>query len=430
MNLNKNSIHKKPAAIIIGIILVATGILINEWTLAYFLSDGKIESTWKGLIIWGFDLISIALGYLIIRNAITISYKNILVTVFSFLITFLVAELFFRLFYPFVSPVDELFVKSELFVPKPYVMYGGKPNYDKLNSLGYVEDAPQHPKPAKEFRVFILGGSTVYAGKPTISKLLEREFHANGFSNVKCFNWGVPASTSGMELSRIVHEISDRHPDLIIMYNGGNDLMINLWADPRPGYPFNYFIYESNPLLEREVGDYPMVNLMLYESKMLRHFFPAYFIKVFTKYNQRRKEVNYGEQSWEQEIVNTYVNNIIKARKISNSIDSDFVVFFQPLVYFKDNLTNIERQSIQKTGLNNYINQMHGRVFDKINSIKTSQNFHMIDLSNIFDDYNDEIFTDDIHTLQKSKNIIAKEMFQQIIATFEETNFQKKSTNF
>ena len=421
-----NKYHKLSKAILIsGILLIAAGVLLNQWTLAHFLSDGKIESAWKRIIIWGFDLVLIASGIILIKKRRVVSYKNILLVVLSTALSFLLAEFSFRALYPIVSPIDQLFGKPELFEPKPYVMYGGRPNYEKLNKLGYVEEAPSKTKPPDEFSIFLLGGSTVYAGNPTISKLLENTFHNNGFPNVRCYNWGIPASTSGMELARIVYEIYDYTPDLIIMYNGGNDLMINLWADPRPGFPFNYFIYENNPLLEKDVAKYPMVNLLLYESKLLRHLFPAYFIKVFTNYNQTRKNSSWGEEKWKNEIVSTYINNITKAQKISNSFNSDFVVFFQPLVYFKDILTSQEKQFISKTRLLPYITAMRTKLFDKMASNKDSLN--MIDLSNMFDTCSKQIFIDDIHTLQNSKIIIAQELFKQLTITFNKTKFYKEN---
>lgn len=423
-----NKYHKLSKSVIIGgTLLIAAGILLNQWTLAHFLSDGEIESFWKRILIWSLDLVLIASGIILIKKRKAVSYKNILLVVLSTSLSFLLAEFSFRAFYPIVSPIDQLFGKPELFVPKPYVMYGGKPNYEKLNELGYVEEAPLKDKPTDEFSIFLLGGSTVYAGNPTISKLLENTFHNNGHTNVKCYNWGIPASTSGMELARIVYEIYDYKPDLVVMYNGGNDLMINLWADPRPGFPFNYFIYENNPLLEKDVAQYPMVNLLLYESKLLRHLFPAYFIKVFTNYNQTRKNVSWGEEKWKDEIIRTYINNVTKADKISKSFNSDFIVFFQPLVYFKDILTSQEKQIIAKTGLQPYITEMRSKLFDQMDPNKDSLN--MIDLSNMFDTYSKQIFIDDIHTLQTSKTIIAQELFKQLTTYFDKIKIQKQNND-
>lgn len=85
--------------------------------------------------------------------------------------------------------------------------------------------APQMPKTREEYRVFFLGGSTVYVGKPPIADLVQRLFHEHGIKNVKVYNFGVVSSVSGMELARIVFELSDLAPDLIVMYNGGNDIL-------------------------------------------------------------------------------------------------------------------------------------------------------------------------------------------------------------
>ena len=54
-------------------------------------------------------------------------------------------------------------------------------------------------------------------------------------------------------------------------------------------------------------------------------------------------------------------------------------------------------------------------------SQKDSMNFNMIDLSNMFDTCSKQIFVDDIHTMQHSKNIIARELFHQLTANFDKT---------
>ena len=416
----KQTFQVNKRVLVFGVFLCVSGVVLNEWTLAYFLSDGQIESLWRRVVIWVFDIVLLLCGYMVIKRVKKVSYKNILLLIFSTFLAFLIAELLFRLFYPIVSPVDQLFGKSELFEPKPYVMFGGKPNYEGLNSLGYVEAAPSLNKQPNEYRIFLLGGSAVFNGKPTISALLENTFHNNGFPNVKCYNFGVPASTSGMELARILYEIYDYEPGMIIMYNGGNDLMINHWADPRPGYPYNYFIYENNPLLEKDVGKYPMVNLILYESKLLRHLFPGYFIKVFTNHYQIREDVKYGNETWENEIVKSYTSNIVKAQKVTNAFGADFMVFFQPLVYFKDILHQNEEQFIST----NYISTMHSKFIEGMNSISDSTGINFIDLSNMFDGIDKQVFVDEIHTLQESKTIISQELFKQLLNTFDSSQFK------
>ncbi|MFH1320029.1 MAG: hypothetical protein ABII90_05160, partial [Bacteroidota bacterium] len=386
-----------------------------------------IETFSKRVIIWIFNVFFIISGLLIIkyRKEISfISYKNILLAIFSIIVSLLICEYLFRLFYHEVSPVDQLFEKHEYFHPKPYVMFGGQPHSGNLNIYGYKGNAPSKIKAKDEFRIFMLGGSTLFAGDPTICELLEQEFGKSDLSHVRCYNYGMPASTSSMELARIVYEISDLYPDLIIMYNGGNDILINLWADPRPGYPYNYFIYENNPLLVREVSSYPMLALMAYESKLLRYLFPGYFINKFTRFNEIKKQVHYGSDLWKNNIARIYVGNVVKAQKISKVFGADFIAFFQPLIYFKDSLSDEEQIINQIKGLGDHVIEMHSKVLNEFSLLKPNTDLKIIDLNYVYDKTFTRVFKDEIHTQQQYKPIVAQEIFQYLVKEYGIKKFE------
>ena len=406
--------------LIIGSLLILTGIVLNEWLLAYLISDGEIDSLWKKLLIWSFDIAAISSGIFIIKKVQSISWKNIALAFSSVFISFIIAELLFRAFYPVINPFDQMFGKPELFEPKPYVMFGGKPNAVGLNAMGYKEQVPEKIKTPGEFRIFILGGSTVYAGDTTFTKFLEMDFQKKGLSNVKCYNFGIPASTAGMELARIVCEMEGLQPDIIVMYNGGNDMMTPLWADPRPGYPYNYFIYENNPLLKKNVDSYPMVNLMLYESKLLRHLFPSYFIKAFTNYDQMVMDERVGKESWKKKIVDIYTENVVKAQKISNGFGIRFVQFFQPTMYFKDSLSAEEKNVEGVNKLEKYAVEMHQRIDFNLDSVKKVFALNSFDLSNMFDKQSGQIFEDDLHLTSKGNKIVADTLCERLMPFIEQ----------
>lgn len=78
-------------------------------------------------------------------------------------------------------------------VPKPYVAFGGvqRPeNRGWLNRLGYPGREPTPDKPVSEYRIFILGGSTVFYGQPPIAQLLEAAFHGRGYDQARVYNFG------------------------------------------------------------------------------------------------------------------------------------------------------------------------------------------------------------------------------------------------
>lgn len=169
------------------------------------------------------------------------------------------------------APIEQKFALGNIRKPEPYTMFKGKRNSkilpeESLNELGYRGSAPSATKGINEYRIIILGGSTVFAGEPPITTLLQQQFEANGLSNIRIYNFGVVSSVSSQELARILFETVDLKPDLIAMYNGANDIWQNHLYDPRPGYPFNFIAYELNPLLESDVRSYPAITLFFMEA--------------------------------------------------------------------------------------------------------------------------------------------------------------------
>ena len=74
-----------------------------------------------------------------------------------------------------------------------YPTPGFKKGENRHNSLGFRSDEIVQPKPAGEFRVVCLGGSTTYSTgvknyKMSYPNLLEKELHRRGFQNVNVIN--------------------------------------------------------------------------------------------------------------------------------------------------------------------------------------------------------------------------------------------------
>ena len=316
------------------------------------------------------------------------------------------------------SPIERRYPLQAVRHPEPYTMFGGQANTAGLNRLGYRGKVPVVPKDGDEFRIFILGGSTVFFGNPPVTDLLEEEFEKNGHQNVRVYNFGVVSSVSGMELSRIVFQISELEPDLIVMYNGGNDMLHPFSWDPRPGYPFNFIVYESNPLLESDVRHYPAFALFAYGSNILRSLVPGYFKNTFVRLNQIREEVQWGSKQWADEIAKIYVDNLGKAGKIARIFEADFLVFFQPLVYYKNRLSPEEKKFFYPSQ-KKFATYTRRKIFSKIEDIKKDDRINIVDLSRIFENTSEWVFVDDIHIQQTKKGVVAQSMYAGIIKNCE-----------
>jgi len=80
---------------------------------------------------------------------------------------------------------------------------------------------------------------------------------------------------------------------------------------------------------------------------------------------------------------------------------------------------------VKITFLSYYITNMRSKVFIEMHATQSTRGIHLVDLSNMFDEYSNEIFADDIHIRQSAKNIVAQELFKQLLTTFGTTKFQK-----
>jgi hypothetical protein len=249
-------------------------------------------------------------------------------------------------------------------------------------------------------------------GDPPISSLVENIFQKNGNPNVKIYNFGVLSSVSGMELAKIVFELQNFSPDMIVMYNGANDILHPISRDPRPGYPFNFIAYENNPILDEEINQYPTLALLMYGSNILRILFPSYFIKKFVPLEKIRRECKHGSLFWQERIAEIYIDNIIKADKISKSFDAEFTVFFQPLVYYKD-VSHISPHEIEI--FNNdegiIVRQMRNMILNKAIQAKNRHGVDIVDLSSIYSKRSGWIFLDSAHTKQEAKPRVAHAIY-------------------
>lgn len=126
------------------------------------------------------------------------------------------------------------FPQAAKYVPHHYLCYTLQPGYRRRgtvhNSLGYRGREIAVPKPAGVFRIAILGGSTtytefVYDDAKTFPAQLEQVLRTRyGHGNVEVVNAGCPGYNSWESLVNLEFRVLDLEPDLVIDYDGINDV--------------------------------------------------------------------------------------------------------------------------------------------------------------------------------------------------------------
>jgi hypothetical protein len=254
--------------------------------------------------------------------------------------------------------------------PRPYFMFGGPtdgrtvnllPQMDegagravRLNAEGFrIEREIIIPKPADEVRIFVLGGSTVVGGRPvtaTIPAVIEAHLQANGLPQARVYNFGVLSFVSGQELSLLVHRLIDLKPDLVIAYDGANDVFGPWVYDPRPGYPFNYVTEEeAMSTLSNAGGDAKTIASLARDSALVQALLGTtdWLDRMRMRLDCLRQTVNFGSAQWKEAVVNAYARNMAAMCRVARANGELFAGFFQPILAYSKTL---DGEQLRETG--------------------------------------------------------------------------------
>jgi len=109
-----------------------------------------------------------------------------------------------------------------------------------INSHGFRGPEISIEKPANTYRIFVVGGSTTFgtgvSDIETTPFLLQKKFDDTGLDfHVQVINAGIPGIGSEVELQLIKSRLVNYNPDLVIVYDGVNEVWQNVdvitWKD-------------------------------------------------------------------------------------------------------------------------------------------------------------------------------------------------------
>ena len=103
-----------------------------------------------------------------------------------------------------------------------------------INSLGFRGDEFSEIKPDRTYRIFMLGSSPMFgygatSDETTIPGFMQKFLDKTDFGfDIEVINSGVQAIRSDTELELVKQKLITFSPDLIIIYDGWNDLRSNI----------------------------------------------------------------------------------------------------------------------------------------------------------------------------------------------------------
>jgi len=141
------------------------------------------------------------------------------------------------------------------------------PNLFTTNNMGFRGDDLTIPKPANEFRIFMVGGSSTEClyldDSKAFTRVLQNELNKQTTNlTVKVFGAGKSGDASDDHCSMIVHRIVQLQPDMIIVFAGINDLTRAL-----VNYDYLHYVKDESPERLR------LLQYLATESQIVRRFY-------------------------------------------------------------------------------------------------------------------------------------------------------------
>ena len=285
-------------------------------------------------------------------------------------------------------------------LPTPYDFFSGKPYARDHNSDGFRgKDFKKADE--KQLSIAFFGGSSGYNGNPPIINLVEENLNSQNINTI-VYNFSSVSSNHNQHLNRLI-KFSNFNFDFVVFYGGFNETFQTLFADPRPGYPFNFWtVGELHPLKFTLLKYFPFIAEI---DKQTGN------VSGITKI---RNDVNLGSDVWLDKLLKNYSSTLLNSKKITEKFinpnlcnKSTFIGIYQPISLSK--MTNQLLENLEKN--------FKEKVVIKTKSEIKKYNF-VYDLSEL---YEEKMFTDSVHVTDEAKKIMAKK-----ITSIINDNVQKK----
>ena len=150
--------------------------------------------------------------------------------------------------------------------------------YVYTNEDGFRIPSPHYnlpkEKPPGQLRIAFLGGSLVELASTfdttlpgSLRKILRQRYPGR---DIEVINAGIQSCVSRQSLAQLLFTVVDYHPDIVILYDGGNDLGLPLTYESRANFPYNFQTMQEAWDLYRQERQQPLWRLALERSNLYR----------------------------------------------------------------------------------------------------------------------------------------------------------------
>lgn len=342
-------------------------------------------------------------------------FSRLIIVFFFILVILLLLELFLRMkpkpyienFHPYLQAIHTRENDSNL----------------HINSDNFRYDELTENKPDNIYRIFIVGGSTVLDKDRSYEKNLVKQienmlqdYYPN--KKIQVINAGYERYTSQHSLILYETKISDFNPDLIVVWQGFNDLYYSCMSDFIPIKKYRNDYSHFYEVLTNVTNSYFNYDLKLISVERLKKaFFENFYADIRKNFIKTEPKMEYVEMDSFPSL-NAYIRNVNYMIKLAKADNVKIILGNQPNNYLDDPKAYVLAQFYCKKGTINVSLKSIRTAMNKFNEssrkIALEQNIPFIDIeSRVPKTW--EYFTDDVHYTDKGSKRVAEVVFESIV---------------
>tara|TARA_B100000674_G_scaffold490832_1_gene507614 strand:- start:113 stop:1219 length:1107 start_codon:yes stop_codon:yes gene_type:complete len=279
--------------------------------------------------------------------------------------------------------------------------YGGvKPNNYKGKWINVKNNRRVTINEQKDYlgTIYLFGGSTVYNGEVPDNLTIASQLAALGANDqsYKVINMGATSVHSTQQLGRLKSEINLKNSDIVIFYDGVNDVLQRNIYENSGGFMIGQPKKESF-----------WIEFLRSKSK--------YSSILYIVYSRMTKNTRETSSTLINNSIDDYINTLIETNKYVKQRGANFYHFLQPTIFTKNKLNEYEQMLIEKGEpfVPTFFVEPYKRSYPLIKSSLNNYNFSY-SLTGIFDNLNESPFLDYHHVNHIGNKIISQNIWKRI----------------
>ncbi len=286
-----------------------------------------------------------------------------------------------------------------------------------INNEGFRGPEISKEKLENTYRIFVVGGSTTFGSgstsdTTTIPGYLQKEFdNVNLDFKVEVINAGQMGMYSWGETQIVKNSLVHYDPDLIIVYDGYND-MVKRYSVLRDGTTANSAF--------DEFWDKLRVHISYYKT-----FIAAYKIQNSLEREVVANGIIKHKESFQNKIpekASIWTIRMKEICEIGKNKNFETIFFLQPILDpDKKPLTDFEQKHSRKN-LIEPVSSSYQHYVDELDEVRKYCT-GATNLSNVFNGISEPLFTDYAHLADRGNQIVAKKIFEITFPVVQKTNF-------